>query len=151
MVTAQDEIIRTLNQLIETCKDGENGYRTAANAVGGPELKHLLKSFASQRRLFATELQSEVQRLGGEPQRGGSITGTLQRGWMNLKSLVAGMDERAIFAICQNGDSMALNAYNQALRADLPPEAQSILRRQLNQVREAYERVLALELVAATA
>jgi uncharacterized protein (TIGR02284 family) len=145
------EIMKQLNPLIETCKDGEQGYRTAAKVVATSELKQLLESFANRRELFATELQAEVERLGGAPQRGGSITGTLHCGWLNLVSLVAGMDERAIFAVCENGDGAAVKAYEKALKADLPPETRSIVERQFNHIKEAYERVHALELVAAKA
>ena len=34
-----DEIISTLNDLIETCKDGEDGFRTCAEDTGDPSLK----------------------------------------------------------------------------------------------------------------
>jgi uncharacterized protein (TIGR02284 family) len=149
MAAEPDEIVKHLNPLIETCKDGEQGYRTAAKVVFTCELKQLLESFANQRALFATELQTEVQRLGGTSQKIGSITGTLHRGWLNLVSLVTGMDERAIFAVCENGDGTAVRAYEEALKADLPPETRAIIERQFRHIKEAYERVHALERVAA--
>jgi len=34
-----DNAISTLNNLIETCRDGENGFKTAAEGLKGPELK----------------------------------------------------------------------------------------------------------------
>ena len=36
-----DETSSTLNQLIQTCKDGEKGFEAAAQAVNDPNLRHL--------------------------------------------------------------------------------------------------------------
>ena len=38
-----DETSSTLNQLIQTCKDGEKGFHTAAEAVNDPNLRHLFE------------------------------------------------------------------------------------------------------------
>src|SRR5438128_2715118 len=38
-------IISTLNGLIETCKDAQNGFQTAADAVHNPDLKNLFRSY----------------------------------------------------------------------------------------------------------
>ena len=62
-----DKVISTLNNLIETCKDGQDGFRQAAEGVKHTELKTLFLTYAQQRAQFAGELQSEVHRLGGTP------------------------------------------------------------------------------------
>jgi len=41
-----DEIISTLNDLIETLKDGEYGFKTCAEAVKDMELKQVLTAAA---------------------------------------------------------------------------------------------------------
>src|SRR5947209_15452509 len=104
MAEKNEEAIKALNELIGTCKDGENGYRTAAGAVKPPDLKQLFNSYAGQRALFATELQGLVQQLGGTPATSGSITATIHRGWLNVKSLVSGGDDSVIFAECERGE-----------------------------------------------
>ena len=38
MAMDKDEMIATLNTLVETCKDGQNGFRTAAEGVKNAEL-----------------------------------------------------------------------------------------------------------------
>ena len=146
-MATNEEAVKALNQLIETCKDGENGFRTAAGGVRTPDLKQLFNSYASQRALFATELQSEVERLGGEPEEGGSMAATLHRGWMNIKSLVTGHDEAAIVSECERGEDVAVQAYEEALKADLPLEVKSVVTRQFDQVKEAHGRVRALGVV----
>ena len=44
-----------------------------------------------------------------------------------------------------------MKAYEEALKADLPSEIRSVVERQFNHVKDTYERVHALELVAAKA
>lgn len=84
-MTTQDTI-KELNGLIKTCKDGEFGYREAANDVRSTGLETIFTEYAKQRGQFARHLQAEVERLGGSSEESGSITGTLFRGWMDLKS-----------------------------------------------------------------
>ena len=41
MTMATDDVIETLNDLIETSRDGEQGFRTCAQGVTSPNLKML--------------------------------------------------------------------------------------------------------------
>src|SRR3982751_6516084 len=83
-----DSVISTLNGLIETCKDGQNGFKEAAEGVERSDLKSLFYEFAQQRAQFAGELQSLVTSLGGDPENSGSTLAALHRGWINIKSVV---------------------------------------------------------------
>ena len=67
-----DDVASTLNQLIQTCKDGENGFRVAAESVDDVNLQHLLESYSQQRSEFAAELESEVKRLDQNPAEAGT-------------------------------------------------------------------------------
>ena len=71
------EVIATLNNLIETCRDGQEGFRAAAEGVRSAELRELFGGYALQRASFVGELQDEVRRLGGDPERSGSIVASL--------------------------------------------------------------------------
>src|SRR4029450_8654814 len=53
-----------LNDLIETLKDGQEGFRQAAEAVSNSQLKSVFRDYSQQRSRFATALQSEAQRHG---------------------------------------------------------------------------------------
>lgn len=145
MATDNDNVISTLNNLIETCKDGENGFRTAANGVKNPELTTLFNTYSQQRAQFAAELQAEVRNLGGDPENTGSVAATLHRGWINIKSTVTGEDEGAVVSECERGEDSAVKNYKEALNAALPANVQSILQRQFTQVKEAHDRIRALE------
>src|SRR5438105_230550 len=96
MAEKREEVITVLNDLIETCKDGEQGFRTAAEGVGkegDAELRTLFNAYAQQRARFAAELQNEVLHRGGDPSKSGHVSGSFQRGWMNLLAAISGDSE----------------------------------------------------------
>lgn len=142
--TASDETISTLNNLIETCKDGEDGYRQAITGVDDPNYKTTFETYAQQRAQFASELQSEVRRLGGDPETTGSASASLHRGWINLKSAVTGRDAGAVLSECERGEDSAVNNYQDALNKNLPPDVRATVQRQFTQVKEAHDRIRAL-------
>jgi uncharacterized protein (TIGR02284 family) len=145
MAIDNDDVISTLNNLIETCKDGQNGFQTAADGVKNSELKTLFHTYSQQRAQFAGELQAEVLRLGGDPEKTGSVAATLHRGWIDIKSAVTGEDENAVIAECERGEDSAVKNYQDAINAGLPGDVRSIVERQYTQVKEAHDRIRALE------
>lgn len=136
------DTISTLDSLIETLKDGQEGFRTASEDVKDPELKSLFNKYSLQRSQFAGELQQAVTRLGeGEPEKKSSVAGALHRGWINLKSALAGGDERAILSECERGEDSAVEEYQEALEKDLPGDVRSIVERQYSEVKAAHDTV----------
>lgn len=137
--------ISTLNDLIETCRDGENGFRTAADAVKNPHVKALFQRFTRQRAEMVRELQQEVRKLGGNPEQTGSVSATLHRGWMNIKSLVTGNDDTAIIAEAERGEDIAKATYAKALKEDLPAGVRTVIQSQADIIKLAHDEVRALE------
>jgi uncharacterized protein (TIGR02284 family) len=142
---AEREVISTLNSLIETCRDGEQGFRQAAEHLNDPGVRSLFSEIASERAKFAEELKHEVERLGGRPDEGGSMSGAAHRGWMNLKGAVAGNDPRAIISEAERGEDVAVSTYRDALQEPLPPAVESVVNRQYQHVKDAHDRVRELE------
>ena len=140
-----DDVASTLNQLIQTCKDGEEGFQAAAAGVDDLNLQRLLESYSQQRSEFAAELQLEVERLAQDPARSGHISASLHRGWMNIKSVVTGRDEAAIIAECERGEDVAVSAYQEALDSALPQDLRAVVERQFLKVNEAHDQIRSLE------
>lgn len=134
--------IDILEDLIETCRDGENGFTQAAEKIKDPEIRSFFLAQSRERAQFALELQAEVQRLGkGEPQRKGSAAGALHRSWMGLKEALGG-GTKSILESAEKGEDSARDAYQKALTdEDLPPSARPIVQRQAESVRLAHDRV----------
>lgn len=148
MAMDTDDLIDTLNDLIETCKDGEEGFRTCADDISNPELKRLFMTAASRCAEAATELRAEVQQLGGSPERSGSLAGSAHRRWTDIKSAIMGKDEAAVLSECERGEDVAKRSYENALRKDLPPRIRTIVERQYQGVLQHHDRVRTLEQAA---
>jgi len=145
MATVNKDVIDMLNDLIETCRDGSQGFETAAQHVRDSQLKTLFSRYAKQRQQFAADLEAEANRLGGSAERRGSVAGALHRGWMNLKTAVSANDDAAIVAECERGEDAAKKAYEDVIKADLPMAIKSVVQRQYTQVKDAHDSVRAIE------
>lgn len=144
-MTSKNEVVTTLNNLVQTCLDGQEGFRTAAGGVARAELNELFEVYSRQRGNFAGELQDEVRRLGGEPADAGSITASLHRGWMGLRAALEGGDDETVLKECERGEDAALANYRAALGVDLPAAVRSMIERQFAEVKKAHDRILGLE------
>ena len=134
-----------LNNLIETLKDGQKGFNEAAEGVSNPNLKSLFRDYSQQRSRFASALQSEARQHGEtDPETSSSATGTLHRGWINLKSAITGGDEHAILAECERGEDSAVEEYKKALENGLTPSAQELVSRQFPEIKAAHDRIKSL-------
>jgi len=134
-----------LNNLIETLKDGQEGFKQAAESVRDPELKALFGQYSQQRSRFAAALQSEARSHGEtKPETSSSATGALHRGWINLKSAITGGNDHAILAECERGEDSAVEEYKKALDDGLTPSAQELVTRQFADIKAAHDRIKSL-------
>src|SRR5687767_741813 len=139
-----DKAISVLNNLIETCKDGEQGFRTAADGLASPEIRSKFHQFARERAQMSRDLQAEVRRLGGDPERSGSMAGAVHRGWLDIKSVVTGKDDHAILVEAERGEDVAKNAFEAALKESLPDSALMLVQVEAGKVRHAHDYVRSL-------
>lgn len=144
MTSAAKETIKVLNDLIETCKDGQKGFKVCADDVKRPELKALLSDRAMECGKAATELQGIVIRLGGEPEDDTSLAGDMHRRWVDLKSMISGKDEKAILNECERGEDVAKKSYKEALEVDLPADVRQVVERQYQGVLRNHDQIKAL-------
>ena len=130
-----------LNRIIAICRDGERGFRYAANHVRNPTFKATFLEIASQREQFASNILPHAQRLGGATEPDGSLGGALHRGWMTIKDAVGGHDDTAIVREAERGERIALGAYEDALDGLLPPSVRDLIESQCADVRHSHNRV----------
>jgi len=132
-----------INDIIETLKDGQQGFRAAAEDVQSSDLKTLFSRYSLQRSQFAGELQTIVQSQGeSEPETKGSIAGAVHRGWIDLKAALTNKDEHAILAECERGEDFAVSAYEKAINDEsLPADVRETLRAQFVEIEAAHDRI----------
>jgi len=138
----QKEVISTINNLIETLKDGQEGFKQAAESVKSPQLKSLFNEYSEQRSRFATELQSQARSLGEpKPETSSTAAGALHRGWINLKSAVTSGDDHAILAECERGEDSAVEQYKETLDSNLSAPLREIVSHQYSEIKNTHDRI----------
>lgn len=145
-MSLQKETISTINSLIETLKDGQEGFRQAAEAVKDSQLKTLFNEYSLQRSRFAGELQNEAIGMGeSDPENTSSTAGAMHRAWINLKSAITTQDDHAILAECERGEDSAVAEYKKAMeQKELTSPIRDTISRQYTDVKAAHDRVKAL-------
>jgi len=136
-----DDVISTLNDLIQTCHDGEEGFRQCAEKITSPELKALFTSRSEGCTKAAAELGTLVGSLGGVAVARGSVSGSMHRNWVDLKAAITGQDDAAILSETERGEDMAVASYRYALERDLPPNIRDVVEKQYQLVIRNHDEV----------
>ena len=137
----QNNALNVVEKLIETCKDGENGYRDAAEHAKRSDLKTFFLSQSLERAKFAGELQAELPRLGEHGKKNsGSVSAAVRRAWIDTKVTV-GAGDQSILESVERGEDSAKEAYEKALAGSLPNNIAEIVRRQAASVKSAHDRM----------
>lgn len=137
-----DKAISTLNDLIETLRDGQNGFKEAAENAKNPDLKTFFNQVSLERAQMVGELQQEIHALGQDPENSGSAAGALHRAWIDIKGTLTGRDDKAILNECERGEDSAVRAFEGALKdQDLPTNLRTLVDRQFRQVKQVHDRV----------
>jgi uncharacterized protein (TIGR02284 family) len=140
----ENDAVSVLEDLIETCKDGQKGYQDAASHVKRMDLKTFFNEQSLERARFAGELQEERIRLGHTDKKdSGSVSATLHRTWIDTK-VSMGAGDKAILESVEAGEDNAKEAYQKAVTSDLPENIAQIVRRQAASVQAAHDKVKSL-------
>jgi uncharacterized protein (TIGR02284 family) len=134
------DAVSTLNDLIEVSRDGEMGFKAAAEKADDPGLKSLLQDRARSCAAATVELQSLIRSLGGKPDDSGSVAGAIHRGWTKVRAAV-GDNNVAVLEEVERGEDLAKNAYAKALKADLPADIRQTIDQQYQGVLRNHDRV----------
>jgi uncharacterized protein (TIGR02284 family) len=128
----KNDVISTLNDLIETCKNGEESYKTCvADAVERQSrLQTMFSDLQHGCANAATELQDLVRTQGGDPQTEGSDGDALHRGWVNLKMAFTQKSDASVLVECERGEDSTLRSYRLALDRNLPADIRVQIERQ---------------------
>ena len=136
-----DRVISHLNNLIETCRDGQQGFKEAAENAKSPELKEFFNKVSLERSQFVGDLQQQIHLLGGDPENAGSTAGALHRAWINIKGTLTGRDDESILNEAERGEDSAVKAYEETLKEGLPANINAIVESQYRSVKQVHDRV----------
>lgn len=139
-----DKTLSVLEDLIETCKDGQKGYQDAAEHVKRSDLKSFFNEQSLERGRFAEELRQELSRLGKPDKKpSGSASAALHRAWIDTKVALGGGDKTILESV-EAGEDNAKKSYEKALAEPLPADIAQIVRKQAASVQQAHDRARSL-------
>ncbi|WP_237886948.1 PA2169 family four-helix-bundle protein [Pseudomonas sp. PGPR40] len=147
MTDINKEAISVLNDLIETCKDGQEGFKTCAEDLKNPEIKTLFIQRSTDCAAAAAELQATVRSLGGDPETSTSVSGDMHRRWVDVKAMFTGKDDEAVLNEAERGEDHAVKAYKEALEKineNNLVSIRDIVERQYHGVQRNHDQVKAL-------
>jgi uncharacterized protein (TIGR02284 family) len=138
------EVVAALNDLIETCHDGESGFSACAEHTSGESLRNLFWQRASECRAAAFDLQEQVIRLGGEPAVNGSTGAALHRGWVTVRGTLMGYTDLAMLDECARSEDIVLAHYHQAAAKPLTLPARAVVQRQLDSAQRSHDQIVGI-------
>lgn len=141
----RSDAIDVIRDLINTCRDGEKGFRDAADHAKRPDLKTMFLEVSRERAQFASELETQLSSLAPEKseKEDGHVVGALHRAWIDTKTAL-GAGDHAILEWLEQGEDYAKEKYEKALSTGLPSGLLALVRRQSLSVIATHDRVRAL-------
>jgi uncharacterized protein (TIGR02284 family) len=135
------ETIRTLNRLIQTCRDGEEFCRVCGEAVDGMGLKSLLRYRSEEWGRNGDELQALVLLLGGEPATSGTPGARILRSWITLKAAIFGPGDLSVLENWEQQQQNALDRYEEALGGYLPERIRRTVSLQADRIVDRTDQI----------
>jgi uncharacterized protein (TIGR02284 family) len=137
----REQMVETLNDLLENARDGALGFREAAEHARSERLKQLFRRRAETCTNAAMELQEQLRRLGGKIEEGGTVTGAAHRVWTHIRGLFGGASDETMLNECERGEDASLARYRKALKANLPHDMHALVLRQFEEVQRNHDMI----------
>ena len=137
-----EKVTDMLNELIQVCRDGADGFKTCENVARDPLLKAYFRDLAQSCEDAAQTLSAEIIKYGGHPSTSGNPAAVLHRAWIDIKTaLTDSRDNITVLEECERGEAAALVAYENALRLEMPDSLREILNQQHKGVKKNHNDV----------
>ncbi len=145
-MTEHSDTISTLNTLIATTIDSITGYEDSAQNIDNERLREIFRQRANERQQVVEQLRSEVRRLGGDPEDGGSFLGKAHQRFEDLKAAVTGRDEKSIVNEIERGEDYLKGKWQSALQSgELKGESHDLVERCYQQIKSGHDQMSALK------
>lgn len=135
-------------ELVETLRDGEQGYASAADKVRDSDKAQwaaTLDKLSEQRAGFRREIVELGHEYAEDVDQSGTAAAALHRGWIALKDAVTGDDAGSVLGAAVTGENHAVSEYEKALQADLSDGFREVVTRQHAAVVAARDEIKSLQ------
>ena len=145
MPDAQHDV-KVLNSLIETTIDSLDGYQKAAKETKNDQFRRIFEERSFERQRVCEELRQEVRTMGGEPKDDGSMLADAHRGFLKLRGVVMGGDDKQVIDEVERGEDFIKNKYEMAMRdEELTMPARETVTRAYDSVKTGHDQMSALK------
>lgn len=137
----QDE--DTLRSVIKTLIDGQEGFQKIGEHLKDETLRHYFAAESLKRAEFRGELEQVLHQDGvHDVNEKGTVEGTVERAWGDLKAHLGGGDH-TLLATSEEMEDAAVMAYHEALDKELPLPIRQLLTRQYAHIQSSHDYVKA--------
>jgi uncharacterized protein (TIGR02284 family) len=139
-----EKVESALRELIEMLHGGQEGYLEFGARLHDPRAKRLFLAETQRRAKYAAELENELHRMGvHDVKEVASRAAKLRHLWGEVQAHLAG-DQKALMSAAEKSDEIAMKAYANALKQELPLPLRQMLDRQLAHIQRSHDEVKAL-------
>jgi uncharacterized protein (TIGR02284 family) len=138
------QTIATLNRLLAACRDSRHMYGAASQDARSRELGEIFLQHAHHRDSLVREVEAAIQELGGKPEAGETVAGSLLRGWMDILAGFVADHDHAVLVECERAERRLIGAYEKALAEPMHLSVEIGLRRQFQAVRNTHLQIMSL-------
>ena len=140
------KIANALQELLEKNCDAEQVYKDGLHDTEDNLLKDFILTQAKQRARFAKELERELYQIDHLPAVNGTFQGTLQRTWMDLKTIFSKNKDEIILEECLKGEKESAEEYERAIvQFDFSRDILRVLNGQLDEINYTLTKISSLK------
>ncbi len=137
----RNELQLALLSVIRTLLDGQKGLAEIGDHLKDERLKHYFLAESLKRAQFRGDVEEVLHQNGvHDIKESGSVAGTLQRVWGDLKAKL-GAGDHALLESAEQGEDAAKEAYADALKQDLPLPVRQLLAEQQEHILTSHDYV----------
>lgn len=131
------DTLEIIENLIETCRNGQACYLEARECTNDSELKDFFGVQVLERATFARELENVAQGLGKASR---SVANQAHCTWFDEKQKT-GSNDQSLLECVEAGETNAEKQYQQALKSNLPPDVHKIVEKEAIRVFGAHKEI----------
>lgn len=137
------EVEETLLSVVQVLIDGQQGFQAIGEHLKDETLRRYFAAESLERARFRGDIEEALHQEGlHDIKEKGTLRGTAQRAWSDLKAHLGGGDH-TLLETAEAGEDAAKKAYQEALENVLPLPVKELLTTQYAHIQKSHDYVKA--------
>jgi len=138
-----EEVEETLRSVVQSLIDGQEGFQKIGEHLKDETLRRYFAGESLKRAQFRGDIEETLHQEGvHDVKETGTIGGTINRTWGDLKAYFGGSDH-TLLETTEAGEDAAKKAYQEALDKELPKPVKELLSTQYAHIAASHDYVKA--------